>query len=87
MLLLIHIIIALSSVAASAYALIAPSKNKVNVTYGLTAATVASGTLLVITTHAPILASCMSGLLFVAVALSGTFVARYRLARQEVRNK
>lgn len=83
MLLVTHIIIALASVVSSTFALFAPSQNKVNVTYGLTAATVASGTFLVISTHAPILQSCITGLLFVLVALAGTVVARQRLVRQE----
>lgn len=86
-LLIIHIVIALTSIVSSTYAFIAPTRTKINVTYGLTSLTVASGTYLVASTHSPLLASCITGLLYIGVVLSGIFAAQRKLVRQEIRIK
>jgi hypothetical protein len=83
MLLLSHIIIALASVVYASYLILRPSKTGLRVSYGLVAATLASGTYLVVSTGAPMLSSCMSGLFytgFVSVVLA---YANRKLALQE----
>jgi hypothetical protein len=85
MILIFHIIIALTSVVASTYAFISPSKTKIRASYGLVILTIASGTYLVISTHAGMLSSCITGLIYVGVVSLNLGVARHRLAEQKVR--
>jgi hypothetical protein len=83
MALIIHIIIALSSIAFTTLLFALPSKAKFNVNYALIALTLTSGTYLVVSTNAPMLKSCMSGLLYISVVTLGTIAARYKYARQQ----
>lgn len=83
MILLLHISIALASLGFTVILFATPSRNKLYAQYGLIAATIASGTWLVISTHAAILQSCMTGLIYVSLVAAGTTAARRRLARQE----
>lgn len=84
MILLIHIIVALSSIVASSVSFVRPSKAKLRLTYGLTTLTLASGTYLVWSTHSPLLSSCITGLIYLGVVLSGVFGAQWKLSRQDV---
>jgi hypothetical protein len=86
MVLVLHILIALSSIAVSSLALADPSVNKLRLSYGLVAATLASGTYLVISTHARILSACITGLAYTGLVLSLISVARYRLAKENYKN-
>ena len=83
MALIIHIIIALTSIGFTTLLFIVPSKTKFNVNYALIALTLASGTYLVVSTNAPMLKSCMSGLLYISVVTLGTIAARYKYTRQQ----
>ena len=80
MLLLFHVIIALSSVAYTTYLFFSPSKSKLRVSYGLIGLTLASGTYLVLSTHAPMLQSCEAGLFYISIVTVGVAVARRKLA-------
>jgi len=79
MILPVHIIIALSSVAYTTLLFAHPSKNKFYVNYGLVTLTIASGTYLVISTHARILQACITGLVYVSIVTAGSAAAHYRL--------
>jgi hypothetical protein len=79
MTLILHIIIALSSLLYSGYVFFSPSQKKLRASYGLIAMTLASGTYLVISTHSPILSSCISGLVYLAAVLSATIAAQRKL--------
>ena len=81
MLLVLHVVIALTSIVWTGLAYFAPSTKKLNITYALIAATLASGTYLAITMHSPLLKSCMTGLVYLAVVLFETFAVRSRLAQ------
>lgn len=83
MIILLHVLIALGSIAHSAYVFFKPSKQQVQLSYGLVAATLISGTYLVVSMHSPILSSCITGLVYLAVALSGILAAHRKLAAQE----
>jgi hypothetical protein len=85
MLLVTHIIIALSSLIFTTFALFAPSEAKLKVSYGFVAATIGSGTLLVISMPSHLVSACYSGLTYLAVMLVGIAGVRYRLAHEEVR--
>ena len=75
MVVLIHVVIALGSVAWTTYLNFAPTRRKFYAAYGLIGATLASGTYLVISTHSPLLSSCATGLVYLGIVLSGVFVA------------
>lgn len=79
MLLLTHIIIALSSLAWTTYLFFRPSKSGLRLAYGLVAATLASGIYLVIITRSPLTQSCLSGLLYIGASSAGIVSARYKL--------
>lgn len=83
MILITHIIIALSSLVATTVLAFAPSQMKMRISGVLIALTLGSGTYLVISTHSPLLQSCVTGLAYLAVALTGVAIGYYRLARQE----
>jgi hypothetical protein len=84
MLLVSHIIIALSSIVVSSLSLADPSRNKLRLSYGLVAATLASGSYLVISSHAQILSSCITGLAYTGLVLSLISLARYRLDHDQI---
>jgi hypothetical protein len=85
MILILHISVALLGIAQATYALFAPSQRKLQVVYGLLAATLASGTYLVWQSHASILSACMSGLLYTGAVSALSAGAQYRLAKAKVR--
>ena len=79
MLIITHILIALLGLAAATYGLFVPSQRTLRITYGLTAATFASGTYLVWHLHAPILQSCLSGLTYLGAILVATALSQRRM--------
>jgi hypothetical protein len=80
MILVLHIAVALASMAAATYVLFNPSKTGLRLNYGLLAGTLASGTYMVATLPVHILQTCMSGLLYVGFVSVLLFVASRRLA-------
>ena len=88
MILIAHILIALTSVAFATYAFFAPTKAKVNTSYGLIAATLLSGTYLVVSTGANMLHACMTGLVYALSVSVVTYAAQRKLVpvRSESRN-
>jgi hypothetical protein len=85
MTLLIHIIIALSSIGFASYLLVRPSRTKLRFNYGLVAATFTSGTYLVLTTGTPLLSACTSGLLYLATVSALLALANRKLATEKNR--
>lgn len=83
MALVIHIIIALSSLGFSIYLLSSPSSNKIKVSYGLIASTIASGTYLAVLDSSQILRVCATGLLFSGVSVFFVVLSRKKLAIQD----
>lgn len=80
MLLVCHVLIALGSVAFSTYLFFWPSLAKVRVSYGLVAATLTSGTALVVFTQTAVLRACLSGLVYVGVVSVIIAAAQHRLS-------
>lgn len=76
-----HIAIATLSVFAAAFAFILPSRFKLKVTYTLVAATLASGTYLVMSMHAPLARTCLMGLTYTALVTASLIATRQKLAR------
>jgi hypothetical protein len=83
MFILLHVLIALSSVVYTTYLYFAPTRFKLYVSYTLIGSTLASGTYLVISTHSPLLSSCETGLIYLGIVLTGLLAARHRLATSQ----
>lgn len=79
--LLIHITIALTSIIFGAWVVFKPTQTRLRVNYGFIAATVVTGTYLIISTHTSLASACVSGLTYTAIVLAITLGARHRLAR------
>lgn len=82
-LLLSHIIIAISGLVAAAAALFTLSEKTIRLSYLLTAGTIATGTILVFSSG-NILKSCLAGLFYLSAVLVMTSIAKYRLAAKRI---
>lgn len=79
MIVLIHVLIALTSLVFTALTYIKPTKNKLTTSYVLVASTLMSGVYLVFANQANILRLCMSGLVFITITTFITWQARLKL--------
>lgn len=82
-LLITHIIIAMSGIVVAAASVFTLSPTQIKASYVLTAGTIATGTWLVLTSG-NMLKGCLSGLLYITVAIGLTQFAKHKLAKQEV---
>lgn len=82
MMLLLHILIALTSIVVSGTALVRPSRGLLRATYVLVTATLASGTYLVALRPSHLPSACISGLLYLAAVGVTTVAARQKLTTQ-----
>ncbi len=80
MLVIAHVFIALASVICTGYTSFFPSKTKLAVSYGLVALTIASGSYLIFTKPAHMIATCFEGLLYIGVVTIGIIFAQKKLA-------
>ena len=81
MILLLHIMIAISSIGIATVAYFKPSVKKLGASYGFIIATVASGTALLIMNPSNILHTCLSGLFYVTVVSIVTIATHVRAGR------
>lgn len=87
MVLLLHIIIALSSIGVATFTYFKPSTKLLAASYGLIVATVASGTALLLMNPSNILHTCLSGLFYVTIVSIITIATHVRarnMAHQHV---
>ncbi|MEK7599848.1 MAG: hypothetical protein AAB462_02345 [Patescibacteria group bacterium] len=82
MLVLLHVVTALSSVAFATYLLFRPSAKGVKASYALVALTLSTGTYLVWLNPSHLLSACTSGLLYTLVVSALIATARRRMALQ-----
>ena len=85
--LLIHIIIAVSSIVIASIVFFKPSIKRIGISYGFIVGTVASGTALLIATPSSILHTCLSGLFYITVVSIITIATHVRvrkLAHEEI---
>jgi hypothetical protein len=82
MILGLHIVLALASLAFATFTFFRPSETKLTVSYLSALGTLASGALLIIINNASILRTCLTGILFFAVVSVLNELARKRLALQ-----
>ena len=77
---LLHVIIAITSIAFTTVTFFVPSKAKLHIASGLLIATLTSGTYLVVSTHSRLLEACMMGLLYSLGVSYGIYAAQRKLA-------
>lgn len=82
-LLVTHIAIAVSGLVTAGASVYSLSPKLIRASYALTAATITTGTGLVFTSG-DMLKGCLSGLLYLAIALSLTRFAQQKLAKQNI---
>jgi hypothetical protein len=80
MALILHILIALTSIAATTYTYFAPTHRRLHFSYGLIALTIVSGTYLVFIHPAHLASACASGTLYLCGVTVGLLLARRKLA-------
>lgn len=81
MILALHIVIALLSIIWTGYVFLSPSRKKLQGSYGLVAATLVSGTYLVVSLNSPLLKSCLTGLAYLGIVFAGIIATQYKLER------
>lgn len=79
-----HIIIALTGIAVTTILLFKPSDKKLTASYLLLAGTLGTGTILVISSPAHMLQSCVMGILYTAFVVGGIAIAKRKLAKVHV---
>ena len=75
-----HIIVALLSVVFSGILYFKPKKSNFYVTFALIAATLLSGTYLVIQTHSSLAHACISGCVYLGVVMAGIIPAYKKIS-------
>jgi hypothetical protein len=80
MILIFHIIVALSSLVYTGYAFLFPSKQKLYSAYALVILTIASGTVLLIQNPNSMQQVCTTGLVYLACVSAGIFAVHHKLA-------
>ena len=80
MIVLLHVLIALSSVCYTTYLFFRPVKRNFIINYCLIGSTFTSGIYLVWSTHSPLLQSCLAGLAYLAVVSFGIVAAQRKVA-------
>ena len=83
MILLTHILIAISSIIYTTLLVIRPSQTKLRTSYILIAATLASGTYLTVLDPVHMLQTCTTGLVYIVVVSAGVFIARRQLIKRQ----
>jgi hypothetical protein len=87
MALVIHILIALTSIGYTTYIFFSPSDRKIKLSYLLVGSTVASGTYLVISRPpVHILQVCTTGLVYIGAMSVGIVLAKHKLARSKIKS-
>jgi hypothetical protein len=82
MMLLLHILIAFSGMAFTGYTYLVPSKTKIHASYGFAAATLATGSYLLIIKPSHLVEACIMGLVYFGLVGVGIYFAGAKLAYQ-----
>lgn len=84
MLIILHVITALTSMGIAAYAFFRTSQQMLRVNYTFVALTVISGTYLTFVSPAHILKTCLVGLIYLIAVTCMLIAARYKLADSSI---
>ncbi len=85
MILITHIVIALSSLVYTTYVLFSPSAKKLHASYALVGLTLATGTVLVIRNPSHLTQGCSTALLYVGIVTVAIVSAHRKLAAEATR--
>jgi len=80
MIVLLHVLIAVSSIALATVACFVSSKTLLRTSYGFVGATLVSGLYLVASEPAHMLQACLSGVTYIVIVSAALAVARHRAA-------
>jgi hypothetical protein len=87
MIILLHVIIALSSMLFTSYLYFVPTKRNFIVSYILIGLTLLSGTYLVLSTSTKMLSACEAGLAYIGGVLVVIVAAQRKYAKSLIQNK
>lgn len=87
MLILAHVLIAISGLLYSSYLYFNPADDKFKPAYWLLGFTIGTGSLLVVVGGANVLKTCVLGLLYTGVVYGSIIAAKHKLAKEELRIK
>jgi RsiW-degrading membrane proteinase PrsW (M82 family) len=82
MMVMLHVLIALSSIAFTTYAYFRPSTPKLQVGYGFVGLTLATGVYLVWSAPAHMIEACTMGVFYLGIVTLGIVATRSKLAAQ-----
>ncbi|MEK7185738.1 MAG: hypothetical protein AAB675_00025 [Patescibacteria group bacterium] len=85
MALILHIIIALTSIIYTSYVYIIPSKKKLQISYILAAATLTTGSFLLISKPSHLVQSCIMGLVYLGFVIFALASARHKLSSFDIK--
>lgn len=83
MAIILHVLIALISIAYTGFTLLHPNKSKLNISYGLVGLTLITGTGLVIANPTHMVSACFSGIVYLSFMTLGIVTAHKKLAKTE----
>ena len=86
MMVILHVLVALSSIAFTTYAYFQPSAPKLRIGYGLVGLTLATGIYLVWSAPAHMIEACTMGLFYLGIVTLGIVATRSKLAAQTENN-
>jgi hypothetical protein len=84
MLILVHVIIAITSCVCTSYIYFSPSRKKITTSYFLIAATLGTGSYLIMSKPSHMVQSCIVGILYICFVTAVTILARLKISRSEV---
>lgn len=79
----IHVIVALLSLGAATANQFRPAKSLLRISYGLAVGTLASGALLILLSHASVIRTCVTGVVFLGVVSLLNESARLKLSTHQ----
>ncbi len=84
MITVLHVILAVISLAVATYNLYRPASSRLKLSYVLAAATLSSGVMLIFINNASVLRTCITGLLFFALITAMNTVSSRKLASVKI---
>lgn len=84
-LLIAHIFVALAGLAVATAGLLKVSQKLMTTSHWLSAATISSGTILIVVSQRDILSNCLSGLGYLGAIIVFSALTKYRLATESIK--
>jgi hypothetical protein len=83
MILIVHILIAFSSIVYTGFTYLFPTKNKLYISYSLVTLTLMTGSYLLLTKPSHILQTCTTGIIYLSFVTFGLVFSRKKLAEKK----